>query len=402
MKNKCMKLAVVLTSALMCLATVACKKSSEPTTKCSGSITYPTEGAEVSLADELTIKMNVTAGSDGVDRVLYYANGSYIGETAFSPYSLTVLPNRMPAGNVSLYAEVRDTMGYVAKTSAVNFVVKATDTQGVIDFESGIPSTVNASGWTLSTDNPYKGDKCVVAEKTLSSIGFSATSTADASCLNFAARGDGSITVYADGDICKVFTLSSDWNTYSFNLPVGRHAFNLQYTYDGLGQAWAYIDQISWIKTPALYVGMFYQGGLIATLDETKQHGTIIMARDLTSAISWCGSTLVNCGAEDASFGAGPANTEKIMSKLSNANCAGRFCADLVLWGYDDWYLPSKGDFDAVYNNVALLGKFGTSYWTSTEHVANLGGAWIQFMSNGTRMVVYKLNTYAVRAMRNF
>lgn len=51
---------------------------------------------------------------------------------------------------------------------------------------------------------------------------------------------------------------------------------------------------------------------------------------------------------------------------------AAQYCADLVLHGYDDWYLPAYAELEVLYvfkNSDALDATFGTGlYWSSTEY----------------------------------
>ena len=41
-------------------------------------------------------------------------------------------------------------------------------------------------------------------------------------------------------------------------------------------------------------------------------------------------------------IGTGKANTEAIVKKLGSGDYAAKFCYDLELGGYDDWFLPSQ------------------------------------------------------------
>lgn len=61
----------------------------------------------------------------------------------------------------------------------------------------------------------------------------------------------------------------------------------------------------------------------------------------------------------------GESNTQAIVDELGEGNYAAKICADLVAFGCDDWYLPSKGEF----RDIALQYDFSHNqqYWTSTE-----------------------------------
>jgi hypothetical protein len=74
----------------------------------------------------------------------------------------------------------------------------------------------------------------------------------------------------------------------------------------------------------------------------------------------------------------GEGNTEKIVAELGAGNYAVQICADLVAYGYDDWYLPSAGELDIMYDQIGAGGTGqmpAVQYWSSTEYSSTL--AWI-------------------------
>jgi hypothetical protein len=83
---------------------------------------------------------------------------------------------------------------------------------------------------------------------------------------------------------------------------------------------------------------------------------------------------------------------------------AARICDDLELGGYNDWYLPSRDELNALYQNLVLndLGYFNTTpYWCSTE--LNADSAHIQRLDNGSQTQANKdYDYYLVRAVRVF
>jgi len=69
--------------------------------------------------------------------------------------------------------------------------------------------------------------------------------------------------------------------------------------------------------------------------------------------------------------------------------------------GYNDWYLPSRKELDAIRANKYVIGGFATGYyWSSSEADANY--AWNQSISNGNQSDYDKNITYYVRAIRAF
>ncbi|WP_294245199.1 hypothetical protein [uncultured Chryseobacterium sp.] len=92
--------------------------------------------------------------------------------------------------------------------------------------------------------------------------------------------------------------------------------------------------------------------------------------------IRWgCAGGIVN--QTQATFGAGPANTARIISQCSDANCAARLCDNYVLNGLTDWFLPSDEEllvFLKSSKNVYTIATFTWNnysdryFWSSTEN----------------------------------
>ena len=62
----------------------------------------------------------------------------------------------------------------------------------------------------------------------------------------------------------------------------------------------------------------------------------------------------------------GEFNTDLIIDFNGAINTVAKICKDLVIGGYDDWYLPSTEEMTAIYNAGYLTGSI--SLWTSTEN----------------------------------
>lgn len=121
--------------------------------------------------------------------------------------------------------------------------------------------------------------------------------------------------------------------------------------------------------TENLEVGMTYQGGIIFYFDATKQHGLIAASEDQEGTYTWQQALTV--------------------------------CDELILNGYDDWYLPSNVELDRLYLKKDIIGGFTDDiYWSSTEH--NHEYARGQRFSNGRGGATLKSNNNKVRAIRAF
>ena len=74
-------------------------------------------------------------------------------------------------------------------------------------------------------------------------------------------------------------------------------------------------------------------------------------------------------------------------------------CESLTYAGYDDWYLPSKNELNAMYINKAEIGGFSSAfYWSSTEDSSSF--AWGQHFIAGSQSYTYKTSSYGVRCVR--
>ena len=63
----------------------------------------------------------------------------------------------------------------------------------------------------------------------------------------------------------------------------------------------------------------------------------------------------------------GEFNTDLIINFSGTTNTVAKICKDLVIGGYDDWYLPSSKEMIAINNNGYLANYPNTLIWTSTE-----------------------------------
>jgi hypothetical protein len=158
------------------------------------------------------------------------------------------------------------------------------------------------------------------------------------------------------------------------------------------------------VAPPVLAIGDSYQGGLIAYLDGTGQHGLIAAPVNQSEGIRWYGGTNVVTGATGLALGAGYANTAAIIAAQGGtpATYAAGLARAYTAGGYTDWYLPSKDELNRLYAlRVLGFGNLGSgSYWSSSEVSAT--SAWTQIFGDGYQYTALKSTTYKVRAVRTF
>jgi len=94
------------------------------------------------------------------------------------------------------------------------------------------------------------------------------------------------------------------------------------------------------------------------------------------------------------------------MTKLIPGSSAAEICNSIVEEGFSDWYLPSIGELNKMYQ-ADSSGAFGFTgrYWSSTENEGLFGAAsyfyaWTQNLENGEQDAQFKNQNYKVRCVR--
>lgn len=158
-------------------------------------------------------------------------------------------------------------------------------------------------------------------------------------------------------------------------------------------------------KEPKFRIGQDYQGGIIFYVDETGNHGLIAASEDVGQAAWGCPSILIK-GADAEGIGSGFENTLAIVRDCNDVGTAAELCENLVLNGFDDWFLPSKEELNQLYLQRKIVGGFSeelnSAYWSSTEYEKSFA-AWRQLFTDFPEQTIYdKYNIYNVRPIRRF
>ena len=104
-------------------------------------------------------------------------------------------------------------------------------------------------------------------------------------------------------------------------------------------------------------------------------------------------------------IGTGQSNTTAILQAQGSGSYAAQLCDDLVLNGYDDWFLPSKDELNELYKHKNVIGGFDNNsiYCSSSENNNNTAG-YQNFLNGYQYSTPYydKGSLYRVRAVRAF
>jgi hypothetical protein len=149
-------------------------------------------------------------------------------------------------------------------------------------------------------------------------------------------------------------------------------------------------------------------GGIIFYLDASGCHGLACTPKDRSSGIRWYGGTYTNTYAYGNGIGAGAGNESGVLMQ-GGSGYATLLYYGILMYGYNDWYVPSRYELNLMYMNIGQgnslgLGNIGgfnaSEYWSSTERYDK--AVWIVNFSNGKIYGELKSRTFRARGVRSF
>lgn len=175
------------------------------------------------------------------------------------------------------------------------------------------------------------------------------------------------------------------------------------------GSAWT--NMMGGPADTAIYIGEYYQGGVIFYLDGNGG-GLICSVSDLAGGafLLWWNGDFITIGTTATAVGTGQANTTAIINAQGAGNYAATVCDNYTVGSYSDWFLPSKDELNEMYINKATIDSAaiangGSSvsnkyFWSSSEY--SWYSAWKHYFPDNNQANNVKSSGAKIRAVRAF
>ena len=153
---------------------------------------------------------------------------------------------------------------------------------------------------------------------------------------------------------------------------------------------------------------IFYvsENGFTMTDNEQLCHYLEAAPADMTGTFAWAsgGYESDDIAGTGTAIGTGRKNTALILAIDANAPAA-KACYEYSINGKTDWFLPSKDELNALYDNRTLVDNMSNSlnvvYWSSLQYDRD-DSAWGRNFGSGGQGETYKYRDNSVRAVRAF
>ena len=152
--------------------------------------------------------------------------------------------------------------------------------------------------------------------------------------------------------------------------------------------------------------------GIVFYINEGGLHGLEVAPEDQSAGAAWSnidGTSVNGSNTLPDEIGTGYANTNAIITQTDHTASAAKICRDYRGGGKSDWFLPSRNELNAIWDNLVKegadsnsgVGEFAVDYyWTSSESDYNYAG--VQHFEHGYTYDSTKSSSLRVRAVRAF
>lgn len=157
-------------------------------------------------------------------------------------------------------------------------------------------------------------------------------------------------------------------------------------------------------ETASDLYGLTYEGGLIFYINTGDGSGLVTTVSSETTA-QW--STIGGNLSTNNNIGSGLDNSNLIVAFDATAGIGAEYCLSLDEGGYQDWYMPSRSELEAMYDNLHTNsngngngGFTATDYWSSSATSSSNARSISMVDGNGTS--TDRQTVLRVRAIRAF
>lgn len=342
-----------------------------------------------------------------------YFNVPISGVAGSAVYSLPInLPANLGTGKFIMLLKLYDNAANVSAEYVVSITVNSPGTSGTarVSGGEGFTSTLfnlstTAGDVKISYDTYTAPDKIDVFQNGVWVAGTGSTTVRNTlrRPISCAAATTALGYVARQGDL-----------TFTYNPSLGQNIEVIVSGCEIAGTLWQYTltAPVAVVNPGTIKIGDVINGGIVFYVDATGSHGLVCATADQGKS-AWDTSTIVHNSyspkttyATDTAIGTGSANTDKIVAYFGNKNCAASLCKNYRGGGFSDWFLPSKLELNAMYENLKLkgLGSFTPDdYWSSSEGKSSGGvGTWLQGFYSFHQFVWNESFPNYVRAVRKF
>ena len=361
--------------------------------------------------DQVTVEISYT-GIDPNAVVVNNGGGTVGGDNPMVVADGTILITGLMSGDGWNISIIGGASGDCNLNSSGTIPAFACNPCGITDLETGIEVTFECQSYTASLNNDFVRvhiDYTGMDPLALANTNGAGNIWGD----NFQNTPDGSFyignpNILKEGDSWNV-SITGGWDNSCNLVSTGTIPSDVcsdEQTLLDFG--WTPTDILNAGRSVTELYGKTYQGGLIFYVNENANPVTGLVAApyDLGASAAW-GCT--GNPQTDVSIGTGASNTSTLIA--GNCGAAAALAADQFSYqGHTDYFLPSRNEFNAMAQNLFLLGygnfkntgNNGQAYWTSSNY--DNDKAYIKVFNGNNQSTTIAQKTFGlwVRPVRAF